>query len=70
MSEAGRKTTTKARVKLVAKTNGESMNFEGRIFAKREIVKKTLVIYSIFDSHKSACAPDHRKRSASATVQK
>ena len=53
----------------VAQTSGESKNFEGRMFAKREIVKKTLVIYSIFDSHKSACAPNHRKRNASATVQ-
>ena len=53
----------------VAKTNGESKDFEGRMFAKSEIVKKTYVIYSIFDSHKSARAPNHRKRNASATVQ-
>ena len=53
----------------VAKTSGENKNFEGRMIAKSEIVKKTNEIYSIFDSHKSACAPNHRKRNASATVQ-
>ena len=53
----------------VAKTSGESKNFEGRMVAKREIIKKSMEIYSIFDSHKSACAPNHRKRNASATVQ-
>ena len=50
----------------VAKTSGENKNFEGRMFAKSEIDKKTIVIYSSFDSHKSACAPNHRKRNASA----
>ena len=30
---------------------------------------KNVVIYSISDSHKSACAPNHRKRNASATVE-
>ena len=55
----------------VAKTIGEIKNFEGRMFAKSEIVKKlkTLEIYSIFGSHKSACAPNQKKRNASATVQ-
>jgi len=52
------------------KTSGENKNFEGHMIAKSEIVKKTMEIYSIFDSHKSACAPNHRKRNASATVQK
>ena len=54
----------------VAKTSGDSKNFEGRMIAKSEIIKKTMEIYIIFDSHKSACAPNHRKRNASATMQK
>ena len=54
----------------VAKTNGETMTFEGRMVAKSDIIKKTKEIYNIFGNHKSACAPNHRKRNASATVQK
>ena len=53
----------------VAKTSGESKNFEGRMVAKNEIIKKTTEIYSIFGNHKPACAPNHGKRNASATVQ-
>ena len=52
----------------VAKTNGESKNFEGRMVAKNLIIEKRLE-YIHFDGHKSACAPNHRKRIASATVQ-
>ena len=53
----------------VAQTNGENKNFEGRMEAKSEILKKTIGIYNIFGNLKSACAPNHRKRNASATVQ-
>ena len=66
---SSRRTMKSMQNENVAKTSGESNNFEGHMITKSEIVKKTNEIYSNFDSHKSACAPNHRKRNASATVQ-
>ena len=66
---AWRRTKNSMQNEKVAKTNGETKNFEGRMFAKSEILKKTIEICNIFDSHKAACAANHRKRNASATVQ-
>ena len=66
---SSRRTMKSMQNENVAKTSGESKNFEGRMIAKSGTVKKTIEICIIFDSHKSACAPNHRKRNASATVQ-
>ena len=66
---SSRRTIKSMQNENVAKTSGENKNSEGHMIAKSEIVKKTMEICSIFDSHKSACAPNHKKRNASATVQ-